>query len=176
MNSTMNKVLIGLGVIVLGAVVYYGIKHPGLTPEQKLEQAQANLFIDSPKTKALFDSVMKDYQIIIKPERLSGDAEGRTTITTTSATVLIDVDKVAKNHDRLEPVLAHELFHINDAKNVYGFDKFFALVEEDKALDWWNKRVEKSAYLQEDALRQELIKTNKYSSMAPTRSLQNRRK
>lgn len=176
MNSTIQKILIVLGVIGLGAAVYYGIKHPGLTPAQKLEQAQVNLFNDSPKTKLLFESLMKDYQIIIKPERLSGEAEGRTTITTTSATVLIDIDKVAKNRDRLEPVLAHELFHINDAKNVYGFDKFFSLVEEDKNLSWWNKRVEISAYTQEDLLRKELIQTRKYGSMAPTRQLQNKRK
>lgn len=176
MNSTLQKVLIVLGVIGLGAAVWYGITHPGLTPEQRLEQAQANLFLDSPKTKALYESLMKDYTIIIKPERLSGDAEGRTTITTEYALVLIDTDKVARHRDRLEPVLAHELFHINDAKNIYGFDKFFSMVSEDEHLDWWLKRVEKSAYTQEDTLRKELIKTGKYDSLAPSRQQQNNRK
>lgn len=173
MNKTTNSFLIALGVIVLGAAIYYGIKHPGLTPEQKLEQAQTNLFNDAPRVKTLYTSLMKDYQIIIKPEQLDGDAEGRTVITKSSATVSIDTNKVAKKHDRLEPVLAHELFHISDARFVYGFDKFFTLVEEDKTKSWWNKTVEISAYGQEDGLRKELIKTGKYGGMAPSRQLQN---
>jgi hypothetical protein len=176
MNNTTKQILIVLGVIVLGAAIYYGIKHPGLTPEQKLEQAQTNLFNDAPRVKTLYTSLMKDYQIIIKPEQLTGDTEGRTVITETSATVSIDVNKVAKKHDRLEPVLAHELFHISDAKLVYGFDKFFALVEADKSKNWWDREVEISAYNQEDDLRKELIKTGKYGGMASTRKQQNNRK
>jgi hypothetical protein len=103
------------------------------------------------------------------------DVLGRTAVFSDHAEITVDVFKVTQKHDRLEPVLGHEIFHVRDARRKYGIEEFCAIVAREKDLPWGERTVEKSAKAQEDLLRKELLSTGKYTGMAPTRDLQNSR-
>jgi hypothetical protein len=73
----------------------------------------------------------------------------------------------------LEPVLAHEIIHINDARFKFGLEKFVSLVDSEKNIPWHQRTVEKSAIEQEDSIRRALLATGNYKGMAASRREQN---
>lgn len=176
MNKLVKSIGAALLAIGLGIGIYYGNKY-SVSPEQRL--AKAELVVkEIPDIKAKLPEI-GDY--ILMPGKLDGDTLAQTRVNIEGpAEILVDLDKVAKVHDRLEPVIGHELYHIWEAKQIYGGPaKFLELVKSEKAkTDWHNRVYEQSAIKRENDLRLYLISTypKEYSSMAKSRDLQNNRK
>jgi len=73
------------------------------------------------------------------------------------ATITVDIFKVKKAHDHLVPVLAHEVYHVRQAFNLLGVDRFCEIVERDKGLPWERRELEIGAVKYEDGLRQKML-------------------
>lgn len=141
---------------------------------QLLREGLERLLADSPRVKALWNKLQdQDYPITIEDDDLAGDTEGSTTVSYDSAAIRIDVGKVLRLRDCLEAVIAHELFHVHDARFKWTPETFIASAESDDDLPWDQRPVEKSAIEQEDELRKELMVLPRYKNIAPTRKQQN---
>lgn len=141
-----------------------------------LDNAFNNLMHDSPRMRTLWCQVQDGgYSVSLVDADLPGDTLGSTTISDSGAQIRIDVGKVIRKHDCLEAVIAHELFHVNDARFKYSVGIFQQLVERDKHLSWDLREVERSAVAQEDILRRELQQLPPYSNIASSRAGQNAR-
>lgn len=143
-----------------------------------LQDDFARLLADDPVTAGIWENAkVAGYIVSITRGTLEGNVEGRTVVTPHGAVVVIDVIKVIRKRDRLEPVIGHELFHVNDALTVYGIDKFLNICADESSLPWRHKTLEQTAIKQENELRARLIAAHPetYTGMATTRDLQNAR-
>ena len=108
---------------------------------------------------------------------MPGEILAQTTINEGNATIIVDVSKVNKTHDRLEPVIGHELYHIWEAYFVYGgVENFSDIVAKEKPISvWQNRSYEKSTIQRENNLRKSLKTSypNEFNTMSLTRELQN---
>jgi hypothetical protein len=171
----IKRTLLLLAAATLVAIGLVTCK-PSVPPEKKLEEAKVRLFQNSPIMNDMYKYVQSGgYRVTIKVGNLTGPTEGSTWISENEAVITIDVSRVEQSRDRLEPVLAHEIIHINDARFKFGFERFISLVDSEKNIPWHQRTVEKSAIEQEDYIRRALLATGNYKGMAPTRELQNLR-
>lgn len=160
-----------LGILLLLLLITCGVKQ---TNEQRINVAINNLIADAPD---LMTEINKSgLPPVITIGELPGEVLGQTSIYYNgTVTIVIDVNKVLRKHDRLEPVIGHEYYHVLDARNKYGVDNFIGIFIRDKDVQYYNKELEISAIKQEDALRQRLLSTGKYKGMASSRIIQNSR-
>jgi hypothetical protein len=89
--------------------------------------------------------------------------------------IQVDVSKVNRSRDQLEPVIGHEIGHVYDAYFKYGIPKFLELIKEESTLPWGSRTLEQSAIVFENSIRLELHQSGNYPSMAQTREDQNQR-
>jgi len=118
--------------------------------------------------------------VIVLPDNLEGSTLGRTSIKVSlldnepivEARVWVDVDKIRNHQDHLEPLIAHEIFHIWDAcyqydsQLIFSAAKFMELVELARHQEWADRPHEKKAVSFENQVRAELI--SKYSEFKHT--------
>lgn len=125
----------------------------------------------------LKDVHAKGIHIHISLGELPGATLASTYVTSETATIIIDIDKVNKVHDNLVPVLAHEIYHTRDAFLLRSPAEFIALVDGEKGLPWGSRTVEKEAIMAEDLLRAKLLKQDPkaFNGMAYSRAEANRR-
>ena len=168
MSSVIKKYgLIILGLFVLIFLIKIIVQEP--TPQKKLDTALQNLFIDSPKMHNLYQDLMKKGGVTLVCNDLKNSEEGSTKVFEDGHVVVtIDIPQVTKSHDRLEPVIAHELFHVRDFQAM-GYLDFVSIATEDKDLPWNQRRLEIRAFTEEDIIRKELLSTGHYGGMARTR-------
>lgn len=148
--------------------------------DQELSTSISNVLNDSYIVNSWYRDILNDKHksIVIKNATLPGDIEATTTISDYSDPVIeVDVFKVLQKHDRLEPVIGHEIFHVYSAYYLYGVQEFQQIVAREANLPWEERTVEKSAIEQEDIIRTQLIMHNpsRYKGMPLTRKDQNRR-
>lgn len=145
------------------------------TNEQRVNTAINNLNTDAPELMQAINRLGFPQPMLVIGD-LPGETLGQTSIYHDgSATIVIDVNKVLRKRDRLEPVIGHEYYHVLDARTKYGIDRFIDIANRDKNLPYFSKEVEISAIKQEDALRVRLLSTGKYNGMASSRTIQNNR-
>lgn len=73
------------------------------------------------------------------------------------AIITVDIFKVKRAHDHLIPVLAHEVYHVRQAFNLFGVERFCEIVARDKDLPWDRRELEIGAVKYEDALRKRML-------------------
>lgn len=146
--------------------------YPGCQPTPPGPQIQAamdNLWAKSPEDNRRL------HQIPVPITWEIGDLKGLTMAATTvkrgSVHIVFDWNEIQTLHERLEPVIAHEVAHAYEAYNVYGFDRFVTLVQADKDKPWGQRTVEKSAIELENQTRQALLQRypKEFSGMRKTR-------
>lgn len=157
--------------ITLIAVIFLASCKPQPTPQQQIQGALENLLALSPSDNAKLAE--DNIPISWKVGMLSGDTLAATAIYHDHAEITFDLNKINSKHERLEPVIAHELDHVHDAYKVFGVDKFISIAESEKNLPWKERTLEKSALIQEDATREFLLKTypSKFKGMASKRAV-----
>jgi hypothetical protein len=133
------------------------------------------VLVDDGVLSKAYTQAVNGYPVEIKTGDLKGDTLAQTEIFYDHAVITVDVLRVDQAHDRLEPVIGHEMYHVVDARLKYGIDSFYQLVERDRNKDWHYRELEMSAIAQENSLRQRLLMQSKYKGMASTRDMQNRR-
>ena len=143
----------GLGAI---AILYMGISNYEPSAH-RLEQSRLELVLESPDIADKMKAIQAVTDVVLTSGTLEGTTLAATTISIdgSDATIIVDVDKVEKTHDRLEPVIGHELYHVWEAYYVYGGpDKFCNLVTSEKPIkQWYDRTYERSAILRENQLR-----------------------
>lgn len=174
MNALQRRLTLGASIVMVALLI---VCNKTVPPEKKLEQAQVSLLQDCPVMNDMYNNIQRDgYRVTIRVGTLTGATEGSTWVSESEAVITIDVSRVGQAWDRLEPVLAHEIIHINDARYKFGMEKFISLVAAEKDLPWDQRTVEKSAIEQEDFVRRALLATGRYKGMAPSRREQNIKK
>lgn len=171
----MSKGLRLLLALIGAVLVVWGLSCNMKSSEQRLQEATQAVLVDDGSLCQDYSRAIEGYPVDILVATLPGDVLANTSVFNDHAVIRVDVSKVMRKRDRLEPVLGHEIYHVVDARFKYGLENFYALVERDKAKDWHYREVEVSAVQQENALRQRLLKSPKYQGMAATRELQNGR-
>lgn len=144
----------------------------------KMRLALDNLLKDSKKIHDRYLEITKLTEWNIVVARLEGEIEAKTHLLIgANPWIEVDVSKVGMKHDRLEPVIGHEINHVWDAYFKYGLEDFCAIVAREANLPWDQRTVEKSAIQAENELRAQLLKDfpKEYGGMAPTRVRQNNR-
>jgi hypothetical protein len=125
------------------------------TPQQRIQRAMDNLWLKSP------DDDRKLHLIPVPITWTVGNLEGLTLAATTikpdSVHIVFDWQEISNKHEWLEPIIAHEIDHCNDAYNVYGVEQFIGIVAGEKELPWQDRTVEKSAIGQENQTRRYLL-------------------
>ena len=173
MNRTIRIVLISAAAILIGYGMFYSHKHSAPSNTEKVRIALSNLISESPDCKALYSS-LSGVQLQAGIIEKNGDLAHTEVKSDGSITITVDVNEVSKYHDRLEPVIAHELLHAYDALTL-GIDKFIEIANSEKSKDWKERSLEIHAIAWENTTRQYLIAhyPKEYRSMRPTRQLQN---
>ena len=144
--------------------------------QKVLDAALANLLADSALVNPLYNNIQLTRKLTIVLAELEGAVEARTHLSAESEPFIeVDVRKVLKLRDRLEPVMGHEIGHVHDAYYKYGVANFISIVASESRMSWDQRTVEKSAIVFENQVRAELLKDHakEYSGMAPTRERQN---
>jgi hypothetical protein len=144
--------------------------------QKVLDSAIVNLLADSELVSPLYTNILMTRKLTIILAELEGDVEARTHLSADSEPFIeVDVRKVLKLRDRLEPVIGHEIGHVHDAYYKYGVENFISIVAAESQMSWDQRTVEKSAILFENQVRAQLLKDHakEYSGMAPTRERQN---
>jgi hypothetical protein len=155
--------LLALALVILGC--------KSLPPSVQIQNAMDNLWICSPEDNKRF------HQIPVPITWSVGDLQGLTLAATTvrsdSVHIVFDWNEIQLKRERLEPVIAHEIDHAYEAYNVYGFDQFVSLVNQERDKQWGQRTVEKSAIELENQTRRFLIKTypSQFKGMLPYRQI-----
>ena len=171
------KYAVGLAVL---ALVSYGIfvsNQHALTDAQKLDRALIQLLKDSPSTLELWKHLGAPTSVIQAVDLHGADLGTTTVFEDGTFQIRVDVEAIRLKHDRLEPVLAHEIYHAWDAQKK-GPGSFIATVLAEKPnIAWWNRSFEKPAVAWENKVRAELKQLNppEYATMPATRELANAR-
>lgn len=145
------------------------------TPQMRLQKAQENLTMYSPTYVKIINELKEsgiNYTITMGSfPNQSKEAEATTQVQLDGsfATIIIDESRVKQAGDRLEPVLIHELAHVQQAYLVYGVPNFIQIVQNEKNLAWSNRTVEKSAVVVEDRVRAELRSYKEFYFLTPYR-------
>jgi len=176
---TLKQVGIAVGAVIILAAAGYGIYKGNinaLTDQQQIELAFNKLLANSPSTVKILGAVDITK---ISNEKLKGSDLGQTAIYADgSFTIKIDVEDVKRCYDRLEPVLAHEIFHVWQATVKSTPEQFIEMVNREKATtDWSHRTFEIEAVAWENVIRKELLEANpkEFSGMPETRELTNAR-
>jgi hypothetical protein len=177
MNSKLKYIVAVILVVLVGFLIYKANKK-SLTDAQKIELAYNNLLAKSPSVVELMKSIQVPANQIIS-ENLKGVDLGQTTIYGDgSFTVKVDCNYVFRCMDRLEPVIAHELFHVYQGKIKQTPAEFIERVNLEKSkFDWYHRPVELEAIAWENKIRVELRHNDPkgFSTMPETREITNKR-
>lgn len=141
------------------------------TKEQQIQSALENLLQLSPADNAKLKAI--PVPISWKIGDLKGTTLAQTAIFHDRVEITFDWNEISLKHERLEPIIAHELDHAYDAYIIFGVDRFITIVGEEKALPWRDRTLEKSALKQEAETRQFLLKSypEKFKGMKSERSI-----
>lgn len=173
------KYIVACGLLIgMGWVIYTGRQNT-IPHEQQLQMVETKLIQQSPDIAKKIAEINAEIQFTVSDGKLATGTLATTEIKEDSATITVDVSQVLSTHDRLEPVLGHEIYHVWECYYIYGgATKFIALVNSEKPnRDWADRSFEKSAIARENQLRV-WLKTNfpaEYRTMRPSRELQNTR-
>jgi hypothetical protein len=142
------------------------------TDQERLDLAVTSMQADLPEVGRMLAEVQSQTRLAILPGSIEGEALATTSVSVDGITIQVDLAKAEAKREHLEPILAHELIHAHDALFVYGLPAFRAIGEQDAGLPWAQRRLEKSAIQQENALRSELRRRNpvKYRDMPARRA------
>lgn len=180
MNTITKYVTIGIVITAIMLAGRWYSKKTFIPHSIRLETATVNVTKQSSDVQLKLMAIQSKTNVIITNDTLPGEVLAQTSINEDASTIIVDVDKVTLKKDRLEPVIAHEIFHVWEAYYIYGgIDKFTVLVNSEKETSIWeNRSYEKTAIARENALRKYLKDSfsKEYRSMPITRELQNRRK
>jgi hypothetical protein len=173
MNKTIKFALIGIAAALIGYGMFYSSRH-SISDKTKVQTALENLLKESPENNSIYNVVSAKFTIQDGVIDKQGDLAHTEVKSNGSITITVDVNEVSKYHDRLEPVIAHELLHAYDALTL-GIDKFIEIANSEKSKDWKERSLEIHAIAWENTTRQYLIAhyPKEYRSMRPTRQLQN---
>lgn len=144
--------------------------------QKMLDKAIENLLSDSQTINRMYTDIQLTKKMTIVLAELEGDVEARTHLTVDAEPwIEVDVRKVSKLRDRLEPVIGHEVGHVYDAYYKFGVSNFIEIVSNETKMPWDQRTVEKSAIVFENQIRAELLRDHpaEYRGMAPTRERQN---
>ena len=165
----ISKVLMGAAAVAALVLLVWTIRKSP-TPEEQLTSTLIALQDEAPMAKVWVNEIPVPVEYVVK-NSLPGATLATTTVRYDGVTITVDLLEVRKRNERLEPVLAHELYHAWDAYRGLGFENFVAQVELDKEKPWKDRMVEIRAVAAENAVRQHLLDRypEKYRGMAPTR-------
>ena len=134
--------------------------------EAVLDKAVNELYSVNTDSKDIVDAIQKTgLSVTITNGTLAGDVLASTSVTGDGAAIMVDCAKVARAHDNLLPVVAHEIWHSKECFIVKGLAEFIATVERDKDKPWEDRELEQHAMAYEDELRPRLIRLGYHMAM-----------
>lgn len=178
---SVGRILTVGAIGVVATLVGYGIYRANKnakSDQELIDRAIVNLLTDSPIARA----ATKDLAIPstqITPMTLSGGDLAQTAVNADGSWhISIDVGDVQRCMDRLEPVIAHELYHVLQATKMGTPEEFITRVNTEKAVkDWEHRSFEIEAMAWEDKVRVDLRSRHPeaYRTMPASRATTNQR-
>lgn len=159
----------GFMAMMAGMMSYLLFSCKSTPPTAQIQSAMDNLWLKSPEDN------QRLHQIPVPISWSTGDLKGLTLAATAvrsdSIHITFDWNEIQSKHERLEPIIAHEIDHAYEAYNVYGYDQFVQIVEQERVKPWNQRTVEKSAISLENQTRRLLLKTypKEFRGMSPYR-------
>lgn len=165
---TQVRVLSGVPLLLFILLFISGCK--SVPPTQQIQTAMDNLWVKSPLDNERLHLI--PVPITWGIGSLQGLTLAATEVRRDSIHITFDWNEIQTKHERLEPIIAHEIAHAFEAYNVYGFDEFCTLVQQDRDKPWGKRTVEQSAIELENQTRRFLLQTypKEFKGMASFRS------